>query len=233
MIHPEVEEKIRHFPAVSAVGDRSEAPERLHTSSWWRTSTLIIINNHVYLNFSRCVRNNMKKVISLAAVIAIALVATIGVACAVSTFNDDPTVSSWGDNRLDVFVKGTDNALWHKWWDGASWSSGWENLGGVLTSSPGAVSWGNNRIDVFVKGTDNALWHKWWDGASWSNWESLGGVLTSAPTVSSWGDNRLDVFVKGTDNALWHKWWNGSLLEQLGVIRRSLDLSTRCGLLGF
>ena len=27
MIHPEVEEKIRHFPAVSAVGDRSEAPE--------------------------------------------------------------------------------------------------------------------------------------------------------------------------------------------------------------
>lgn len=27
MIHPPVEEKIRHFPAVSAVGDRSEAPE--------------------------------------------------------------------------------------------------------------------------------------------------------------------------------------------------------------
>jgi len=27
MIHPGVEEKIRHFPAVSAVGDRSEAPE--------------------------------------------------------------------------------------------------------------------------------------------------------------------------------------------------------------
>ena len=27
MIYPEVEEKIRHFPAVSAVGDRSEAPE--------------------------------------------------------------------------------------------------------------------------------------------------------------------------------------------------------------
>jgi RecJ-like exonuclease len=27
MIHPEVENKIRHFPAVSAVGDRSEAPE--------------------------------------------------------------------------------------------------------------------------------------------------------------------------------------------------------------
>ena len=173
-----------------------------------------------YKNFCRSAGNNMKKVILLAAIVTIALVATIGVTCAVSTFNDDPTVSSWGDNRLDVFVKGTDNALWHKWWDGTSWSSGWENLGGILTSSPGAVSWGNNRIDVFVKGTDNALWHKWWDGNSWSNWESLGGVLTSAPGAVSWGNNRIDVFVKGTDNALWHKWWDGnswSNWESLGT----------------
>jgi autotransporter-associated beta strand protein len=120
-----------------------------------------------------------------------------------------PDVSSWASNRLDVFAKGTDNQLWHKWWDGASWN-GWEPLGGQLTSDPTAVSWGPNRIDVFAKGTDNALWHKWWDGASWNGWEPLGGVITSAPDVSSWGSNRLDVFARGTDNALWHKWWDGS-----------------------
>jgi hypothetical protein len=39
--------------------------------------------------------------------------------------------------------------------------SGWEKLGGQLTSSPSACSWGGVRIDVFAKGTDNALWHKW------------------------------------------------------------------------
>ena len=130
-----------------------------------------------------------------------------------------PGAVSWGFNRIDVFVKGTDNALWHKWWNGASWS-GWESLGGVLTSAPTVSSWGDNRLDVFVKGTDNALWHKWWDGASWSNWKSLGGVLTSAPGAVSWGFNRIDVFVKGTDNALWHKWWNGaswSNWESLGT----------------
>ena len=49
-------------------------------------------------------------------------------------------VSSWAPNRLDTFVRGTDDALWHKWWDGASWS-GWESLGGVLTSEPAGVSW--------------------------------------------------------------------------------------------
>jgi hypothetical protein len=69
-------------------------------------------------------------------------------------------VASWGPNRLDVFVRSTDNAMWHKWWAN-SWS-GWESLGGTLTSDPAAVSWGPNRIDTFVKGADNALWHKWW-----------------------------------------------------------------------
>ncbi|MFD9903568.1 hypothetical protein [Streptomyces sp. NPDC059063] len=126
-----------------------------------------------------------------------------------------PAVSSWAGGRLDTFVRGTDSALWHKWYD-HGWS-GWESLGGVLTSEPAAVSWGNGRIDVFVRGTDSALWHKWYD-KGWSGWESLGGVLTSAPAVASWRGGRLDVFVRGTDAALWHKWYDGgwSGWESLG-----------------
>ncbi len=131
-----------------------------------------------------------------------------------------PAVCSWASGRLDVFVRGTDNALWHKWYSGG-WS-GWESLGGVLSSGPAAVSWAPNRIDVFVRGTDNALWHKWYSGA-WSGWESLGGVLTSDPAVCSWASGRLDVFVRGTDNALWHKWYSGgwSGWESLGGVLTS------------
>ncbi len=51
-----------------------------------------------------------------------------------------PAVASWQPNRLDVFARGTDNSLYHKWWDGNNWSD-WESLGGVLTSAPAAVSW--------------------------------------------------------------------------------------------
>jgi hypothetical protein len=69
-------------------------------------------------------------------------------------------VASWSAGRLDVFVRGTDNAMWHKWFQNG-WS-GWESLGGVLTSGPAAASWAANRIDTFVRGTDNSLWHKWW-----------------------------------------------------------------------
>ena len=92
---------------------------------------------------------------------------------------------------------------------GSSWS-GWEDLGGILTSAPAVASWSANRLDCFVRGQDMAMWHKWWDGNQWSGWEDLGGVITSAPAAVSWGTNRIDCFAKGRDRAMWHKWWDGS-----------------------
>ncbi len=62
----------------------------------------------------------------------------------------DPDVSSWGPDRLDVFVRGLDNGLWHRALSAAGWSS-WQTLGGSLTSGPGSASWGANRIDVFAR----------------------------------------------------------------------------------
>ncbi len=137
-----------------------------------------------------------------------------------------PDACSWEDGRLDVFARGTDNALWHKWYDG-KWNN-WESLGGIITSDPSAACWGVGRIDVFARGTDNALWHKWFTGG-WSGWESLGGTLVGGPDVCSWGAGRLDIFVRGTDNALWHKWFDGqwSNWESLGGILTS-DPSAVC-----
>jgi hypothetical protein len=98
-----------------------------------------------------------------------------------------PAICSWGPGRLDVFARGEDFALWHKYsQDLQSWSE-WESLGGGLASPPAAVSWSEGRIDVFVRGTDRALWHKWFGDGNWSGWESLGGALNFGPTVSSWG----------------------------------------------
>ncbi|MEZ2319093.1 MAG: hypothetical protein ACBR15_08875 [Microcoleus sp.] len=119
-----------------------------------------------------------------------------------------PDVCSARAGHLDVFVRGGDNALWHRWFDESGWSN-WESLGGFLTSDPTAVSWGNNRIDVFARGGDNALYHRWFDGG-WSEWESLGGFLIFGPDVCSARAGHLDVFVRGGDNALWHRWFDES-----------------------
>jgi hypothetical protein len=130
--------------------------------------------------------------------------------------SSSPAVA-WGANRLDVFVLGTDRALYHKAWNGSAWApsvSGYEAQGGLCTSAPQVVSWGANRLDVFVTGTDSGLFHKWWNGTAWgpslTGYESMGGLCVGDPRAVAWGPNRLDVFVVGTDRGLYHKWWNGA-----------------------
>src|SRR5205085_9943301 len=56
-----------------------------------------------------------------------------------------PAAASWAPSRLDVFGRGTDNELWHKAWDGSSWS-GWQPLGGVLSSGPAAAKIGRAHV---------------------------------------------------------------------------------------
>jgi hypothetical protein len=78
-----------------------------------------------------------------------------------------PDAVSWTTGHHDVFVRGTDNALWHNWFDTHLWR-GWHSLGAQFTSDPAANSSGNVEtgpfIRVFVRGTDNALWHKAFGG---------------------------------------------------------------------
>ena len=61
-----------------------------------------------------------------------------------------------------MFVRGSDNALYHKWQNvpSGAWSA-WASEGGVLTSDIAVGQNADGRLEVFVRGTDNALWHKW------------------------------------------------------------------------
>jgi len=116
-----------------------------------------------------------------------------------------PAVASRASNRLDVFVRGVDNKLYWKTWNGSDWSM-WGTIGappGGVTSDPAAVSMGPNDIELFVRGADNACWQRSYSSGSWSGWGSLGGALTTAPSVSSRGVGELDVFAGGPGNWIW------------------------------
>jgi len=115
-----------------------------------------------------------------------------------------PAVASWGVNRLDLFARGQDNALYHMWYDGA-WHA-WTRIGGSLTSAPAVASWGTNELDVFARGQDNAYYQDTSTdgGTNWSGWKRIAASAASAPSVSTWGTNRLDLFGRGQDNALYH-----------------------------
>ena len=124
-----------------------------------------------------------------------------------------PAVASWGPNRLDVFARGLDDALWHNAWNGSAWS-GWGTLGGVITSSPAAVSWGHDRIDVFALGLNGHIWQISWIGASgWTDWSDQGGLLDPDGdnviqgdfAVTARGPNQLDIFATDVNEQLWHR----------------------------
>ena len=69
-----------------------------------------------------------------------------------------PAVSSKRPNHLDVFVKGTNDTLYKRTWNGSRWEE-WEDIGGNIDSAPAAVSWGPNRTDVFATGPRRDLLH--------------------------------------------------------------------------
>ncbi|MGW2050294.1 matrixin family metalloprotease [Streptomyces sp. NPDC001858] len=106
----------------------------------------------------------------------------------------------------------------------SAWS-GWESLGGVITSNIATSVNADGRMEFFARGTDGAVWHQWQTAPSngWSGWESLGGVITSDIATCVNSDGRMEFFARGTDNAVWHQWqtapsngWSG--WESLGGV---------------
>jgi hypothetical protein len=85
-------------------------------------------------------------------------------------------------NSINLFVRGTDNSLFHNRFDGTTWS-GWRSLGGVLATADIVAVRTLTGLDVFVVGTNNALFRigSTDDGITWSpaGFENLGGDLSN------------------------------------------------------
>lgn len=133
-------------------------------------------------------------------------------------------------NRLDVFARGGQNQLVHKWYRDGRWTESWEHLGTGLESGPEVASWAERRLDVFARAPaafNNVLMHKWFADNRWqpsTGWEfiTVGGPIHSDPTAVSWSRRRIDVFAKGNADQLVHTWfddgtWRHEDLGHLGV----------------
>lgn len=132
--------------------------------------------------------------------------------------NTSPAVERNSDNRLELFVIGADDAVWHKSQTSPGSSNSWtqfESLGGFIdpNTSPAVARNSDGRLELFVIGANHGVWHKWQTSPSSSNsWTtdfvSLSGQIraNSDPAVIANTDGRLELFVIGIDNSVWHKW---------------------------
>ncbi len=138
--------------------------------------------------------------------------------------------------RLDLFVQGTDNGIYHNAFTSGSWS-GWDSPGGSTLSKP-AAAFSTTVIycekgpgqclysywfNVVVRGTDNGIYHNKYGAQGcggawcWRQWDNVGGQTGSAPTLAYYANNCLpastvdcnsddELAVRGTDNAVYYAW---------------------------
>jgi hypothetical protein len=136
---------------------------------------------------------------------------------------------SAGNPRLDLFVRGTDNGIYHKAGTISAglvtWASSWESVGGATPSAVTAL-WKATTymVYVFVRGTDNGVYCNVMglplSGTSdtFTGWDPAGGATSMAMAAGGmWGDYGYDpLIVVGTDSALYGTdfsysgWYTGS-----------------------
>ena len=73
-----------------------------------------------------------------------------------------------GPDRVDVFCRGDDLALWSRSWTSATQWGPWQRLGGQLFGDVEAtVHPGEAVPEVYAAGLDLALWRYRWIGDRW------------------------------------------------------------------
>lgn len=113
------------------------------------------------------------------------------------------------DGRIEVFVRGTDDAVHHRWQLAPNEGfGGWSSLGGEITGEPVVAANRDGRLEVFAIAPDGAAYHRWQlGGGEWGEgWASLGGVALTGSAVGANADGRLELVVRSVDGQLWQKW---------------------------
>jgi Repeat of unknown function (DUF346) len=126
------------------------------------------------------------------------------------TLSSGPSMDIRPGPITDVFARGPDNAIYHRYYTQANGWSDWGSIGGCAASAP-ASSWrGNGYLDVVVVGCEHAVWLKNWNASTgWSGWVSLGGTALYHPAIKSYADGSIGVYVIGTDHQLWERVYAG------------------------
>jgi hypothetical protein len=121
----------------------------------------------------------------------------------------------WG-NHIDLFVTGTDGAVWSTFWEKDTGWVNWFLIHPEIKMQPGvtvtALVTRQGHYDVFVTGTDGAVWSTWWESATgWAPWFLIHPEIKMQPgaTVTPLlpHPDYIDLFVTGTDGAVWSMNW--------------------------
>jgi hypothetical protein len=127
------------------------------------------------------------------------------------------------DGRVHMFVRGTDNGIYHNSWQsgiGNGWA-GWEQLSGLTTNAqPAAVADSAGNLHVVAVGTDGHFYSTLQQptGSPWGPWQQIVGenVLGASASLMATSAGRVDLVVRLSNSAIRHNWWVTSSGEWQG-----------------
>ena len=125
------------------------------------------------------------------------------IAPGVTIWGSPAIASQGGRGPLDLYVRGSNNRLYHRWTSGANWS-GYYDLGATVYTDPAATSLGPGTA-IVAAGNGRAISMRECRNGAWQSWQFLAaptmGNLFSAPALTSFGSRNTRLFVLGRNNA--------------------------------
>ncbi|WP_083808984.1 GH25 family lysozyme [Pedosphaera parvula] len=137
------------------------------------------------------------------------------------TCTSHPSAASFQPNEIDLYVRGSNNQIFSRNWNGSSWTA-WVQHGvlpnGLTVAGAPAASANNGvsgREDLYCIGSDGNCYHDWWGtGTGWAGWQNLGApsgvTFVGAPAATSWAAGRYDVIAVGNNKVTYHNYWTSS-----------------------
>jgi hypothetical protein len=148
-----------------------------------------------------------RTLLCLAVAVAFAATSTAGASAQEIKAVGDVKSVSWGTDHVSVFVKATNNTVWHRKWD-YGWGQ-WENLGGDIDGEPAVASWGRGHMALVARfRSDDRIYTRAFLGGQWGEWTPLpdkADVLNpvrmqGSPRIVSPAPGWLHVVSRGRDN---------------------------------
>jgi hypothetical protein len=115
---------------------------------------------------------------------------------------------------LDCFARVSDNHLWQKSWDGASWGA-WTDLGAFPSASGlgglAATTYGSGFLVVYAIGSDGHAYRRYYE-TSWSTWQDDGfpsGIQLRQVGCATLNATTIECAFTDVDGGAWYRRWTG------------------------
>jgi hypothetical protein len=147
-----------------------------------------------------------------------------------------PVSATVRSSGRSIFVRGSNNSIYHRYASGETNWGAWESVGGNITSAVGVdPDFDRENLDIAARGTDGKVWHRAYGFNE--PWEQIGDLsIQGTPVVRHYASTDAIIFARGADNAVWmidqvnFTWQNWVSLG--GNITSDLDIAWTGGVAG-